>query len=185
VDARTDKTGSLSTDELAAWRGFLRVHSALFNQLDADLSAAEDLALRSYEVLLLLEDAPQRRLRMSDLSRSVLLSPSGVTRLVDRLEREGLVERERCPEDGRGYNAVLTDAGEARLQRARATHLAGVRRLFLDRLDGDDLVRLAAYWERLVPGAAGTDAEWRRTTPPAQETEWRRATPDPEGGAGA
>jgi DNA-binding MarR family transcriptional regulator len=104
---------------------------------------------------------------MSDLSRSVLLSPSGVTRLVDRLEREGLVTRERCPEDGRGYNAVLTESGETRLQQARATHLAGVRRLFLDKLGDDDLLQLAAYWDKLVPGAAGTDAEWRRTAPEA------------------
>ena len=169
MGGRTDKTGRLSAEELAAWRGFLRVHSALLHELDADLSATDDLPLRSYEVLLLLEDAPQRRLRMSDLSRSVLLSPSGVTRLVDRLEREGLVERERCPEDGRGYNAVLTGAGGSRLQQARATHLAGVRRLFLDRLGDDDLLRLAAYWDKLVPGAAGSDAEWRRTTPGCEE----------------
>ena len=126
------------------------MHSSLFHQLDAELSAAHDLPLRSYEVLLLLEDAPQRRLRMSDLSRSVLLSPSGVTRLVDRLEREGLVTRERCAEDGRGYYAVLTEAGDRRLQEARATHLAGVRRLFLDKLDDDDLRQLAD-----VLGAAG------------------------------
>ena len=158
-----ERRGRLSKEELGAWRGFLRVHSALMHQLDSDLSEHNDLPLRSYEVLLLLEDAPGRRLRMSDLSRSVLLSPSGVTRLVDRLEREGLVTRERCPEDGRGYNAVLSEAGDARLQHARATHLAGVRRLFLDKLDEGDLRRLAHYWDRLVPGAAGSDAEWRRT----------------------
>ena len=157
----------LSHDELAAWRGFLRVQSSLFHQLDAELSATHDLPLRSYELLLLLEGAPRRRLRMADLSRSVLLSASGVTRLVDRLEREGLVGRERCPEDGRGYFAVLTEQGERRLQEARATHLAGVRRLFLNRLDEGDLERLAAYWELLVPGSAGTDAEWRRVAPGA------------------
>jgi DNA-binding MarR family transcriptional regulator len=160
----------LGAQELAAWRGFLRVQSSLFRELDAELTAAHDLPLRSYEVLLLLEDAPQRRLRMSDLSRSVLLSPSGVTRLVDRLQREGLVDRERCPEDGRGYFAVLSDAGERRLQEARATHLAGVRRLFLDRLGADDLRRLATYWDLLVPGSAGTDAEWRRVGPGATAT---------------
>ena len=152
----------LDQEELAAWRGFLRVHSSLFRRLDAELLAENDLPVRSYEVLLLLEDAPERRLRMSDLSRSVLLSPSGVTRLVDRLERDGLVTRERCPEDGRGFNAVLTDAGDDRLQAARATHLAGVRRLFIDKLGKEDLRQLAAYWDSLVPGAAGTDAEWRR-----------------------
>ncbi len=161
VTTKRESGRRLSADELAAWRGFLRVHSSLFHELDADLSATHDLPLRSYEVLLLLEDAPERRLRMTDLSRSVLLSPSGVTRLVDRLEREGLVGRERCPEDGRGYFAVLTEAGDRRLQDARATHLAGVRRLFLDQLADADLRRLAGYWDRLVPGAAGTDAEWR------------------------
>jgi DNA-binding MarR family transcriptional regulator len=167
VAAEGQTVGRLSAEELAAWRGFLRVQSALFRELDAELAAAHDLPLRSYEVLLLLQDAPERRLRMSDLSRSVLLSPSGMTRLVDRLQREGLVGRERCAEDGRGYYAVLTEAGGRRLREARATHLAGVRRLFLDRLGDDDLRRLAAYWDLLVPGAAGTDADWRRATPGA------------------
>jgi DNA-binding MarR family transcriptional regulator len=167
VAAEGHSAGRLSAEELAAWRGFLRVQSALFRDLDAELTAAHDLPLRSYEVLLLLHEAPERRLRMSDLSRSVLLSPSGMTRLVDRLQREGLVGRERCAEDGRGFYAVLTETGGRRLREARATHLAGVRRLFLDRLGADDLRRLAAYWDLLVPGAAGTDAEWRRATPGA------------------
>jgi DNA-binding MarR family transcriptional regulator len=165
VATQRDTGVRLSADELAAWRGFLRVQSSLIRELDAELTAAHDLPLRSYEVLLLLEDSPRQRLRMSDLSRSVLLSPSGVTRLVDRLQRDGLVGRERCPEDGRGYFAVLTKAGDSRLREARATHLAGVRRLFLERLADDDLRRLAAYWDLLVPGAAGTDAEWRRAAP--------------------
>jgi DNA-binding MarR family transcriptional regulator len=152
----------LGAEELAAWRGFLRVQSSLFRRLDAELTAIHHLPLRSYEVLLLLEGAPERRLRMTDLSRSALLSPSGLTRLVDRLEREGLVGRERCAEDGRGYFAALTHEGERRLREARATHLAGVRRVFLDRLGDDDLRRLSVYWELLVPGAAGSDDEWRR-----------------------
>jgi DNA-binding MarR family transcriptional regulator len=134
----------------------LRVHAALLHDLDADLSAAHGLSLRSYEVLLFLEDAPRKRLRMTDLSRSVLLSASGVSRLVDRLERKGYVARERCADDGRGYFAVLTAAGGAKLREARATHLAGVRRLFLERFDVADLVRLADYWERVLPGAAGS-----------------------------
>jgi DNA-binding MarR family transcriptional regulator len=127
--------GRLGAQEMAAWRGFLRAHSSLVRQLDGELSATQELPLRSYEVLLLLDEAPGRRLRMSDLSRSVLLSPSGVTRLVDRLEHESLVHRERCAEDGRGCFAVLTESGRRRLHAARATHLAGVRRLFLDRSD--------------------------------------------------
>ena len=143
----------LGPAELAAWRGMLRAHASLLHDMDAELTATHGLALRSYEVLLHLEDAPRRRLRMSDLSHSVLLSASGVSRLVDRLERDGLVRRERCSEDGRGYWAVLTTRGERTFREARATHLAGVRRLFLRHFAGDDLTRLADYWERVVPGA--------------------------------
>jgi len=161
-----------------AWRGFLRVHSALLHQLDADLFAAHGLPLRSYEVLLLLDDAPDRRLRMTDLSRSVLLSPSGVTRLVDRLAREGLVDRERCADDGRGYYAVITAAGQRRLKAARSTHLTGVRRLFLARFTDADLHVLAEYWDRVVPGAAGSDAEWRRTAPGGHESDCRESAAD-------
>jgi DNA-binding MarR family transcriptional regulator len=164
--ARTRETAvDLGPDELAAWRGMLRTHAALLHDMDAQLAAAHGLALRSYEVLLHLEEAPRRRLRMSDLSHSVLLSPSGVSRLVDRLERGGLVCRERCSADGRGYWAVLTARGERAFSEARATHLAGVRRLFLRHFAGDDLTRLADYWERLLPGstkpaaAAGDDDE--------------------------
>jgi len=144
----------LTPAELAAWRGMLRVQSALLRELDADLLAAHGLPLRSYEVLLVLDDAPHRRLRMSELSRSVLLSPSGVSRLVDRLEKNGLVLRERCPDDRRGFYATLTADGRRRLQEARESHLRSVRRRFLERLDADDLARLAGYWERIVPGAA-------------------------------
>jgi DNA-binding MarR family transcriptional regulator len=100
---------------------------------------------------------------MSDLSHTALLSASGVSRLVDRLERDGLVRRERCAADGRGYWAVLTARGEAAFREARATHLAGVRRLFLRHFADDDLARLADYWERVVPGvtktATSTDAD--------------------------
>jgi DNA-binding MarR family transcriptional regulator len=144
----------LGPAELAAWRGMLRVQAALLHDMDADLTAAHGLALRSYEVLLHLEDTPKHRLRMSDLSHTVLLSPSGVSRLIDRLERDDLVRRERCSEDGRGYWAVLTKHGEELFRQARITHLAGVRRLFLQHFTGDDLTRLGDYWERVVPGAA-------------------------------
>ena len=144
----------LTRVELGAWRGLLRLHSALISELDAELVAAHDLPLRSYEVLVHLADAPDHRLRMSDLSRSVLLSASGVSRLVDRLESEGFVCRRRCELDGRGFFAVLTDAGEAKLREARPTHLAGVRRLFLSRFDQDELRELAALWERALPRAS-------------------------------
>jgi DNA-binding MarR family transcriptional regulator len=142
----------LEPAELAAWRGMLRAHASLFRDMDAELTAAHGLALRSYEVLLHLEDAPRHRLRMSDLCHRVLLSASGVSRLVDRLERDDLVRRERCSEDGRGYWAVLTSRGETAFREARATHLAGVRSLFLRHFTASDLGRLADYWERVAPG---------------------------------
>jgi DNA-binding MarR family transcriptional regulator len=145
---------TLAASELAAWRGMLRVQASLLHAMDVDLTAAHGIGLRSYEVLLHLADAPGQRMRMSDLSRSVLLSASGVSRLVDRLERDGLARRERCSEDGRGYWAVLTAAGHQRLSEARPTHLAGVRRLFLSHFSSEDLARLAQYWDRVLPGAA-------------------------------
>jgi DNA-binding MarR family transcriptional regulator len=152
--AATHETAEdLGPAELAAWRGMLRAQASLLHDMDAELTAAHGLALRSYEVLLHLEEAPRHRLRMSDLSHAVLLSASGVSRLVDRLERGSLVRRERCSADGRGYWAVLTTHGESKFREARATHLAGVRRLFLRHFAGDDLTRLADYWERVLPGA--------------------------------
>jgi DNA-binding MarR family transcriptional regulator len=151
---RDTDDSTLSGAELAAWRGMLRVHASLLRALDADLSAAHGIGLRSYEVLLHLGDAEQQRLRMSDLSDSVLLSASGISRLVDRMARDGLVRRERCAEDGRGYWAVLTADGREKLAEARPTHLAGVRRLFLSRFSDEDLAGLAAYWDRVLPGAS-------------------------------
>jgi len=142
----------LSSRELAAWRGFLRAHAALVRELDRELEEAHGLPLTHYEVLLNLGNAPECRLRMSDLAQSVLLSQSGVTRLVDRLETAGLVARAPCAEDRRVLYAQLTDAGRTRLEAARPTHLAGVRDRFLSRFDDDELAVLAAAWERLQPG---------------------------------
>ena len=142
----------LSPPELAAWRGFLRVHAALVRELDREVDAAHGLPLTHYEVLLHLEAAPENRMRMSELASSVLLSQSGITRLVDRLERDGLVVREACASDRRGLLARLTGEGRRRLAEARPTHLAGVRARFLERLSDDDLRELAEMWERIRPG---------------------------------
>ena len=144
----------LTGTELGAWRGLLRVHAALVRELDAELDEAHDLPLSSYDVLIYLQAAPGKRLRMAELADSVLLSRSGVTRLVDRLEREGLIVRDNCASDGRGLYAVLTDEGEELLARARPTHLAGVRERFLAHFSEDELVQLAKFWERVKPGAA-------------------------------
>ncbi len=144
---------TLTPVELAAWRGLLRVHGALVRELDAELRATHDLSLHEYEVLLVLSQAPDGRMRMSDLAAAVLLSQSGLTRLVDRLARAGSVERTRCKDDRRGLNAELTGAGLSRLERARPTHLASVRTSFLDQFDDAELGTLADLWERFLPGA--------------------------------
>jgi DNA-binding MarR family transcriptional regulator len=151
----------LSPVELGAWRGFLRVHAALVKSLDAELASAHDLPLSSYEVLLTLESAPGHKRRMSELADSVLLSRSGMTRLVDRLERDGLLERDHCTADGRGCFAVLTDKGRSVLDTARPTHLDGVRERFLSQFGDDELLVLAGWWERVLPGAARDDLSRR------------------------
>jgi DNA-binding MarR family transcriptional regulator len=143
----------LSPLEFAAWAGFLRTHAQLVRELDRELEAAHGLPLTQYEVLLHLERAPDHRLRMSELARSVLLSQSGVTRLVDRLEALGLVVRAQCADDRRVLWAQMTDEGVRRLAEARPTHLAGIRARFLDRFDDDELEALAGAWERVVAEA--------------------------------
>jgi DNA-binding MarR family transcriptional regulator len=144
----------LTAEELGAWRGLLRVHSALVKALDAELVAEHDLPLTSYEVLITLQAAPDRRRRMAELADRVLLSRSGMTRLVDRLERDGLLERDTCTSDGRGTYAVLTDKGEALLGEARRTHLDGVRERFLRHFTTAELTQLGERWDRVLPGAS-------------------------------
>ena len=146
-------TTPLDPEELAAWRGFLRVHSAFTKELDAELVAGHGLTLSAYEVLLHLSDSPGGCARMSDIAASVLLSRSGLTRLVDRLEGAGLVRREGVEGDARGSNAVITKAGRQAFAGARRTHLAGVRERFLEPLSGADRRALARLWERILPGA--------------------------------
>jgi DNA-binding MarR family transcriptional regulator len=140
--------------ELGAWRGLLRVHAALVRALDADLMRDHGLPLSTYDVLVNLAVTPGGRMRMHDLADAILLSRSGLTRLVDRLCRDGLLAREACPDDARGSFAVLTEAGIATLAAARPDHLAAVRRRFHEHLDRDALEALADAWEHVLPGSA-------------------------------
>ena len=121
-------TPGLSSAELQTWRTFLRAHATVTRRLEAELVAEQGLPLASYDVLVQLSEAPDRSLRMTELADRVLLSRSGLTRLADRLERDGLLRREACPSDARGTLAVLTDAGLQRLEQAWPTHRAGRRR---------------------------------------------------------
>ena len=154
--SKTHDPARLDPADLAAWRGFLRVHSALIRELDTELETGHGLPLSSYEVLIALEAAPGQRLRMAELADRVLLSRSGMTRLVDRLQKQGLIDRERCEMDARGSFASLTGKGRTLLAQARPAHLAGVRERFLRHLSDEEKAALAEVWERLVPGAAQT-----------------------------
>ncbi|WP_327089553.1 MarR family transcriptional regulator [Nonomuraea sp. NBC_01738] len=139
----------LSLQELAVWRALQRAQVRVTRHLEAELLVAHDLPLASYDVLMQLAEAPERRLRMNDLADRVLLSRSGLTRLIDRLQRDGLVAREACASDARGLFAVLTDEGEVRLAEATPTYLGGVRSQFLDHLDPGDLRQCRAMLAKL------------------------------------
>jgi DNA-binding MarR family transcriptional regulator len=136
--------------ELDAWRGFLRTHATLVRELDEELTERHGLPLSSYDVLIQLADAPDGMLRMSHLADAVLLSRSGLTRLVSRLVGQGLIERVECKNDARGAFAAITDRGRELLDAARATHRAGVRERFLDRLSEREQRQLAKAWGRLL-----------------------------------
>jgi DNA-binding MarR family transcriptional regulator len=151
--SRMASGGGLSELERGAWVGFLRAHRVLVAELDDELRREHDLPLTSFDVLVQLDFAPGHQLRMSELADAVLLSRSGLTRLVERLEARGLLERRECPEDARGAFAVLTDRGAARLQEARKTHLEGVRTRFLERFDEQELRRLGVLWGRVLADA--------------------------------
>jgi DNA-binding MarR family transcriptional regulator len=135
--------------QLSSWRSFLRAHALVIRALEAELVADQQLSLAAYDVLVQLVEAPGHRLRMTELADAVLLSRSGVTRLVDRLEKAGLVSRSPVAGDGRGVAAEITQAGVDRLRTASRTHLAGVLRHFVEPL-GDDIGELERISRRLV-----------------------------------
>jgi DNA-binding MarR family transcriptional regulator len=136
---------------LAAWRSLLRTHNHLWRELEHQLHVHGKIAMGSYDVLLQLAEAPGNRLRMSELAEAVLLSRSGLTRLVDRLQKEGLVQRQPDPEDARGMYTVLTGKGRDALRDASKVHLAGVAELVLDRLSDLELRQLHALMVKLDP----------------------------------
>jgi DNA-binding MarR family transcriptional regulator len=134
---------------LRAWTAFLRAHARIVRALEQELHDEQDLALTDYDVLVQLATAEPRRLRMSELADRLLLSRSGVTRLVDRLAADGLVERTTCDDDRRGQWAQLTRAGYERLRRASPTHLRGIAEHFGDRLTDEEVASLERALSRL------------------------------------
>ena len=132
-----------------AWVSFLRAHAAITRQLNADLLNQHGLTLNDYEVLLHLSRASDGMMRRVDLAESVLLTASGITRLLDGLERAGYVDRAADQNDARVTYAVLTDAGYEKLRDAAPTHVGGIRELFGDRFSCDELETLAELLDRL------------------------------------
>lgn len=124
---------------LAPWRAFLLAHKRVSRRLDEELRAEHDLSFGEYDALLTIAQAPHRRIRMRQLADEVILSKSGVTRLIDRLVSDGLVERSACLADARGAEAVLTERGLGRLRAASTTHLRGINEHFVAILDAREL----------------------------------------------
>jgi DNA-binding MarR family transcriptional regulator len=142
---------------MAGWVAYLRGHSALTRELNAELVAQHGLTLSDYEVLLRLSQAEERAMRRVDLAHGVLLTASGITRLLDGLERSGFVTRRTCDSDARVSYAVLTDEGYEKLRAASRTHVDGIRRVFAAHFTDEELETLAELLSRLdADGDAGS-----------------------------
>jgi DNA-binding MarR family transcriptional regulator len=149
---------SFESIEVRAFVNFLRAHAAVTRELDRELVTDHGLTINDYEVLLHLSRAPNRMLRRVDLAKRVVLTPSGITRLLHGLQRAGLVCKESCDSDARVVYAKLTDEGAKRLSAASAMHLESIRELFCERFEPEELAVLASLLERL-PGAQASDVE--------------------------
>lgn len=148
----TTTPAELEGTSLEAWRAYLQSHASILRVLDAELAAQQGITTRDYEVLLYLNHAPDRRLPMSALASRTMLTRSGITRLIDGLVAGGFVERVACPEDARISYARLTPAGDQKLREAGCTHVASIRRLFLEHFTSEEIAQLAGLLRRL-PGA--------------------------------
>jgi DNA-binding MarR family transcriptional regulator len=154
--------------QLAAWRLLLEAHATVTELLEHELVAERGLPLSRYDVLLNLAEAPGGRLRMQELSSSVLLSKSGLSRLVDRMVEAGLVRRERCEDDRRGWFAVLTDQGRSALRRAAPVHLRGIHEHFTRHLTPDEIQTVTAALARVVAAARASSLDQVEVPEPAQ-----------------
>jgi DNA-binding MarR family transcriptional regulator len=139
--------------EIRTWIRFLATHSAITRELEARLMGAHGLTLSDYDVLVQLARAPERKLRNIELAKAVVLTRSGVTRLVDGLEKDGLVARCSCPSDKRGTFVALTEAGLALLREASSTHVTGVRELFVELLGNEGVEQMDALLRSLPAGS--------------------------------
>lgn len=149
-DMAVQETRWLSGPEMQAWKALITVTTGVMATLDTELQAEHGLSLGEYEVLVHISESPEHSLRMTDLAAALRLSPSGITRRIDGLVRDGLVERRQCPSDRRGSNAVVTEEGMRRLEAAAPTHLRGVRSHFIDQLSEGQLANLASALSAIV-----------------------------------
>ncbi len=145
-----DEPNWLDEDERRAWLGLLEVTSGLFELLDRDLKAMAEITMEDYEILHLLSEADDRRLRVGALSERMLASRTRLSQRIDRLGRRGLVRRERCPEDGRAINVVLTDEGYELLAAIAPKHLRSVRGRLFDHLTRTDVTSLGRSLDKVV-----------------------------------
>ena len=157
----------LTPEEELAWRALARAVLVIPRVLDRELLEYQGLNLTEYSVLMNLSEQPGRSMRMSELADAVSISVSGLTRVADRLARQGLVERVRAETDGRGQLAILTPAGFTRLEKAYPTHLAGVRKHVMDHLAGLDLAAFAKAMSRVAAAEMGPPVRRVPPTPPA------------------
>src|ERR1700739_3458851 len=140
--ARDDGASNLEGDALDAWRSYLQSHATIVRMLDAELISEHGITTSDYEVLLYLAQAPDRKLPMSALAESTMLTRSGITRLVDGLVAGGLIERAACPSDARVSYAQLTDEGLTKLRNAGCTHVRSIGRLFLEHFSPEETGQL-------------------------------------------
>lgn len=155
----TNERPQIPAAQLRAWRAFLEAHARAVEVLSKELRDGADLPLGWYDVLVQLSEAPDDRLRMQELAEAVLLSKSGLTRLIDRMERAGLVTRVACSDDRRGTFAQLTSAGRQRLRDAAPVHLRGVREHFGDRFDDAEALQLEQLLRRVATPARHDDPD--------------------------
>jgi len=162
--------------EIAAWRAFITAHARAIEQIELDLNRQKRVPLTTYDVLIALYEAPERKLRFKELTGRIILTKSGITRLVDRLEKEGLIAREKDLEDRRGIYAVLTPEGEQALRSAWPIYARGIKRYFASALTAREIDLIYAGMEavrRTIDSYADQEANSRKKT----STDGRRSRP--------
>jgi DNA-binding MarR family transcriptional regulator len=165
-DPRTGRSalataGLPDRERIAVWSQFLQAHTLVIRTLEQELIADQDLTLAEYDVLVHLSQAPGNRLRMSELGALLLVTSGGATKLIDRMTKRGLTDRELDPDDRRVVYAVFTPAGRQKLRLAARIHLAGVHRYFTSLMPAEEIEPLRSFFSRILSGNEG------HGTPPA------------------